>query len=214
MGRGSGGAGRATAKTSTTKKPFDTKASSGGGGANATPETFNELKAKDVDAWGGKHYDSYIKSLSKKEQDAITDYTGGGFEDINNYLRGQTTKISAAHKNAIKNATAALEKSTVPENITVHRGIRAFGPFKDLKKLKPGSTFEDKGFGSTSMDESKLFGSDVKIKIHVPKGTKGAYIAKLSQFRAEKEFLLPPGTKYRIKTVNAKKKTVIVEVIP
>ena len=164
-------------------------------------DSFRDID--DPDAWGDKYYGDYIKGLSRAESNALTHYTTSHFEEMNGYLRGVNDTISTKDKNAIRNATEALSKSKVPENIVAHRGMRPFGIFNDLRKVKPGTVYEDKGFHSTTLDKNKSF-PGINVKIHVPKGAKGAYISKISAFSNEKELLLPPGTKFKILKVDAR----------
>lgn len=201
MGRGSGGAGRSIAKRSAPQKNDFTQ--------------FTQSDFAKIDAWGEKHYASFIDSLSDDERDAIFEYSGKSFSGINQFLRGQKDKISKKDQKTIDNLNKALESSRVPENIVAYRGATPFGQFKDLSKVKPGSTFSDSGFGSTSLNPDGAFsgGKNVTFHVRIPKGAKGAYIASAADNPDEQEFLLPTKTKYKVVSVNQKTKTVIVEVV-
>ena len=68
------------------------------------------------------------------------------------------------------------------------------------------ATLENKAFTSTSVSkqEAANFGlgsSTAVMRINVPKGTKGAYIDKVSKISREKEFLLGRDTKFKIKNI-------------
>ena len=160
-----------------------------------TSEPFQEID--DLDIWGEKHYGKFLRDLPANQRDGIIHYTASHYYEMNEYLRGINTTISASDKSAIKHAVEALEKTSAPENIIGFRGIRPFGIFNDLHSLKIGTVYQDKGFTSTSLDKTRSF-FGIKVKIHIPKGSKGAYVDSISAYRGEKEFLIPPGAKFQI----------------
>lgn len=175
----------------------------------------NESQFKEIDnpgEWGEEKYGKFIDGLPDAQKNGINHYTKHHYEQMNAYLRGLSDTVSASDSHAIESATAALEKSRAPENIVAFRGMRPFGIFNDLHSLKIGTVYQDKGFTSTSIDKSKSF-SGIKVKIHIPKGSKGAYVDSISAFRGEKEFLIPPGAKFRVKSVDAVNNSITVELL-
>jgi len=80
-----------------------------------------------------------------------------------------------------------------------------------ISKMKPGDTFIDKGFMSTTRDPfyspgvSGDFGL-ILVKINIPKNKKGAgiLIENFSEFPKEEEFLLAPYSKFKLISKNDK----------
>lgn len=169
-------------------------------------------------------YDSkLVNSLSKNEKDAIVDYTGMGYKHMNGYLRAsdkEAFKKSITPKNSfyapdheayqrkIKDMTNALEKSSLKEDVVVHRGIggslsKMLGVDKealnnrDFQNSLRGTVFTEKGFFSSGGSTKDCFGG-VKIHAKVPKGSKGMYVAPISQFSIEHEFILQRNSSFKI----------------
>jgi len=97
---------------------------------------------------------------------------------------------------------------------TVYRGIgvdnaKDLRLFDSLLKAKVGAKYKMKAYGSSSLDRkqamsfaTEMSGKDsVSILLKV-KTTKGAFIDKYSEYKGEKEVLLPRGSTYK---VNSKK---------
>lgn len=128
-------------------------------------------------------------------------YTGGSYREMNDYLRGKSRHISSYLKTAITNAKAGMKRTT--RNFLVHRGtsLEQFGvnSIEELYRMV-GLTVTDEGFVSTSVGGRAAFSSNpVIMEIQVPRGAKGAYINDISHFKnIEYEFLLAPGTKFKI----------------
>lgn len=166
--------------------------STSSGGSSFVPGDADALNA---------HY-ALDKNCPPIDCKALEDYTGGGYNSLNKYLRhgefppyektpGVVIDLQNNLDNSFKNAPL------VPENLVAYRAIN-----KDVvKDLKPGDTFRDKGFISTSISPkivSYLDEGDLGLEIRVPKGTKGIYVEKVSRFKGEKELLLNRGTKFRV----------------
>jgi hypothetical protein len=111
---------------------------------------------------------------------------------------------------------AALAKATVPEAVTVYRGVT--GEF--AAGLQPGSEFTDPGYGSTSLspDAGEMYGAGQTVmRIVVPKGTHAAYITAMEANKGhEQELLLPRGCKYKItgETTENGKRILTAEIVP
>jgi len=144
-------------------------------------------------------------------------YTGPNYTSVNKCLRFGTGCTPTIKKH-IANASAGMRPTT--QNITTFRGtsLQAFGATSvaDLESMV-GSTVSEPGFTSTSVLTSSAFSGSVAMQIDVPAGTPGAYVAGISHY-PENEFVLPPGTKFRIIEVKpaagGKKAFVHVEVVP
>lgn len=141
--------------------------------------------------------DSHVANLDKKQQNAVSTYTGDSFRDINGGLRGDG-KLSAAHQRTVDNLDSALAKNSLSENTILYRGMR---PSPELtERLVPGATFTDSAYTSATFDQSMgdSFSSGVLMRIKAPAGTNGMSVASISNFPPESEFLLPRDTSYRI----------------
>jgi hypothetical protein len=154
---------------------------------------------------------------SGDQQTVLTDYTGYA-DDINTELRavsGKTRKNSGtsgisgvdAHE-----ARVAMDRSLypAPRAITVFRQVtpKALGVtnLDEINNLV-GTTLQDHGYLSTSVSQQQnLHGAvgNIQLKIDVPKGYKSAYVAGVSEYPEQSEFILQHGTKVRITRVEYK----------
>ncbi|QZE10903.1 VIP2-like ADP-ribosyltransferase toxin [Mycobacterium phage Agape74] len=115
----------------------------------------------------------------------------------------------------------------IPEPITLSRGTRwtefknlgITGENDDLSKLL-GKTYINDSYTSTSVGgKAAMDYMPVQITMTVPKGVRGVYMAgdighngALSSLPSENEFLLPRGTKFKIKSIKKVGNNWIVEV--
>jgi hypothetical protein len=107
---------------------------------------------------------------------------------------------------------SALEKSKIPQDITVYRGVDAIGNRQYVSAIiKTGNETTDPTFRSTSINpaiaETYAFpdhDNQVIEVIDVPKGSKGRFLdVSITTTPEEKEVLLQANTKY--KTLDVKK---------
>lgn len=157
-------------------------------------------------------------SLDKIDQRAITWYTGHGYEDMNKYLRGISDSIDDKNAKAIERVSDALSKTTIKENVVVARGMGgdeamtgllniSVSELEQLLSDNPeglvGMVMRENGFLSTTVDPkiNATFKSKYELKLNVPAGTHGAYIAPVTRFKDEHELLLDKGTAFRIDAV-------------
>lgn len=152
--------------------------------------------------------DAWLKSLSSDEAHALFVYTTNAYSTINQGLRSGNPPDHYAK--AISDANAALLKNSAPEDMLVKRGVSnaLFSQFAQ----NVGKTFVDKGFTSTTIKESPTFGS-TELTIHVFKGAPGGYVAPISDFSTEREWLLPAGAHFKVlsATNNMGKNQVVLE---
>lgn len=175
------------------KKPSNSKSRKG-----RTPESFRQIGNDEVDRWAVENFDGPLYSLPTNELRGLQEYTGGGYTEMNKFLRGNSKNLSSETKAAMEGAISALNRMSAPESIVAFRGFQSFGIFNDLGSLKSGTVFQDNGFHSTAVDANKAFSGNIRVEVRIPKGTKGAYVDHISSNQGEKEFLLPPGTKFRV----------------
>lgn len=135
---------------------------------------------------------------TSSQRSSMRTYSGSAYGGINRCLR-KIAGCTAAQKQHGKMVTSAMRPT--PQNVTVFRGtgFKEFGvsSFDELEALV-GTTRTDPGIISTSIQPGSAFGGQVAIQIDVPAGSPGAYIQSISQHPSEQEFLLPPGTKFRV----------------
>ena len=126
-------------------------------------------------------YWSIKNELTPLEQKGVRWYAKGGM-GINDFLRNNGTikgvvpevKDEKIYKKAITAMTQALDKASLPENVTVYRAGIGFD------RLRTGQEFVDNGFASTSfsrqfpMEFPAIVGAPSRTvaEIRVPKGSK------------------------------------------
>lgn len=170
-----------------------------------TSYSLPEKIVADINGWAKITYTPWMNSLSPLEKGAIKRYTAYS-SHINGYLRGTSANniYSLESMRLSKVISGALEKSTVSQEIVLFRGTdkRMLGDLKDLPgKELVGKVIKDNGFLGTSIFPNRSFIDDLLLVIKVPEGTKGAWIAGLSKFPQEGEFLLNKGQQMKIKEV-------------
>lgn len=161
---------------------------------------FNKFASTTAgDAWGKGLYGDYTSNLPSNEYGAVKNYTGSGYGAVNDILRdgkydpakfpdSNVTKTIQGLDSAIENAPAT------DRNIVVRRGMSG----GILSGLKAGDEFVDDGFGSTSVKPTWKW-KGWATEIHIPKGTKGMYVSKISSVGGgEYEFLLHRSAAFRI----------------
>lgn len=151
----------------------------------------------------------HIKAVATSdEHSAAMLYSGHSYEQINGSLRsGQFKDMGLPEdrmNNAISHLDSLMNKSQLTEPVLTYRGSE---PHPSFSNLKPGETFVDKAFVSTTTDPSVIFGAhgdssfDGGVVFHItsPAGTKIAGIP--SNYPKEKGMLLGRGTAFRLDRV-------------
>lgn len=151
-------------------------------------------------------FPDWKKNLTPEQLSAVRYYTGSAYEDINDALRISGLS-NAPHdmQETIARITSALDKFNLKKSLTVYRGASGaiFGGNKTVAEInamaRAGARLTDKGFMSTSASEGANFGGDYRFVITVPAGTgRGAYVAPVSHYRSENEFLLQRNSTFKI----------------
>jgi len=147
-------------------------------------------------------YKDQIDALSPEQTKAIRTYTGDSYEPMNGQLRyGNGSYTTNTLKEQIATATEGLNTGRAPFAFKTLRGIDIADPdtmFNDLTK-KVGKTFVDPAFVSTTANmNTSFFGSDIRFQVHVPKGARGLYVNDISYSQNEREFLIPPGSRFKV----------------
>ena len=148
--------------------------------------------------------------ISEKEHEAMTTYSGKSYQQINTELRGNRT--AKVQPEIVQSMDKVFEKVSLKEDKTVYRGITS-GGIRNMFGAdgpKVGDSIMDRAFVSTT-ENIKLAegfgkrdgGRAYVIQIDLPKGSK-AYDFNdhgTSQYRNEKEILLPRGSQFKVESV-------------
>lgn len=163
----------------------------------------NESRGKTRHAKGGMlGSDRYTEA---EHEDAMLDYTGRGYRDMNAYLRSDTPPQRDSLENVRKQISTLTDLIDIQDpttsEMTLWRGTRQL-----RIGLKEGDEFHDRGFVSTA-DEPDLPRSFTGVggslfRIRVPAGAKLMNVASVGGDTSENEFVLPPGTKFRVVKAN------------
>lgn len=155
-------------------------------GGDAFKKTASLLRSKTISFSG----------MPRNLKSGIVAYTGEKYIKMNKYLRqGRPEKTARDIKMNVQKAEQAIhEYGVTTQPLTVHRGFN--GDFCD--DWKEGEIREELGFVSTSV-QSRGFFRDNNWHIYVPanKGC-GIYVDGESQSTSEFEYLIAPGSKFRV----------------
>ena len=162
----------------------------------------------------------WIKRLTHEQIDAIKKYTkhtneiankGKFYERLNSYLqkgRSPNTKEEQRFQYLAERISMAIKKFKTQEDIISYRVVN-----KDVyDDRKIGEVFSEPRFTSTSISPSVLKRGKYKYVFLIRKGfSKGAYIASLSRYPKQREFLVDKNVKMKI--VCKQQNTTIIEVL-
>ena len=163
-------------------------------------------------------------------EEAVVNYTNGSgwYSDINDSLRDANYAASFKPRKLAQRDTyvkqldeVIVQAAPLRSPIVSYRGVKQ-GEFTDLlKTLKPGDTFTDAGFMSTSINRSvaERFARQEGFVLEIvnPAGTRGlvptGYRAEITPelARGELEWLLPRNTQLRV--VEVAENRMVVEVV-
>lgn len=138
------------------------------------------------------------KGWSDAQKESFTYYSSHEYSSINTSLR-RDLDSSPTIKRHIQNIAEGIDVSPVRSNAVVWRGtyFSNLVQGQELKALPldewPGTVIHDKAFSSTSVFSKDAFTSELTLEILVPSGSRGAYIADISEFPNEHEMLLQKG---------------------
>lgn len=142
-----------------------------------------------------------------EEFQALRNYTADS-DPVNFALRGQQPMTPTIQK-WVDNIDQAIGRSTLPEPVIVHRGLR--DGFKHALGVEPddeagmkglvGRVFREPGYMSTSVGRKAAFDGPYHLMIRVPAGHEGVFIDPYSVFPGEREIILRRNTHYVIHDV-------------
>lgn len=166
-------------------------------------------------------YKEWLDGLTKEEKHALGVYYGSGASRINGDLRRGVPFFEPSDEKNVQLIDQALEKSRVPENLVVFRGMRNPRLAKAINEGRAMDiTFFEDGYTSTTTSKKiareKFTTPDddsILAEIRLPKGKKGGLISP--SYSEENEILLPRGSQYRVvgHHVENGKKVVTLEIV-
>jgi hypothetical protein len=168
----------------------------------AAAQDYPKMSAKEAEKWGSDGWPSTSPPLPRDQYEALRDYSGAGYTEINGYLRNGKPKGSAALRKSIASIDKAMAGHPTPSKATVvHRGIDldAFGGVAPDKLI--GHDVREPGFLSTSAGAGVADGfwhHEAHVEIKVPAGTPAFYMDGLTGAKGERELLLARGLQYKI----------------
>jgi hypothetical protein len=177
--------------------------------AGYTPPTPNTSVGNSQPITHAQLADDHEKTMGFAEKRSIKRYVANGYQRINNDLRvqrGNLDNIRPGVVEHIQNLDAVTHDHTLPQPITVYRGINQWG-LRDMGGLKEGQTFTDYGFVSTTMSrpiaEKRIGPGGALIQMDLLKGQRGAAIKGINlEGESEQEILLPRGQRYRVTRID------------
>lgn len=149
------------------------------------------------------------QNFTQDEKDALVEYSGHSFRDINLELRFAEGDIAPDIRGTVKKLDRAFAKSILTEDAKVYRAISNNSFSKIEKAYASGQLFEDKAFVSTTKDKAVLDEGLFRLKenileVHVPKGSKAIDMESFAAFPEEKELLLNRGSKFKVRSISGK----------
>jgi hypothetical protein len=172
----------------------------------ADPELKTHYEAMEALFGGGKTSENYIANAQAKVNNAglkgvmtgadaapIIAYSGSHYGPVNSELRSGT--MTMPQYKFMKSLNAGLDKLPKYEKTTYRRA--SLTPAQ-AASYKVGHVVEERGFTSTSKDQSVWSGSHQFI-VH---GRNGRDISKLSSHASEAEVLFKSGSRFHVKSVN------------
>lgn len=158
-----------------------------------------------------KEHRMYYDSLPPVLKRSLTYYTGAGYKNINNYMRGKpitTSEGSRSYESTIEEIKQHIENINeilinsppLEKALEVYRGV-SMGEEMNYNKGDVVDLFRD-SFTSTSfnLDVSVEYAGDVccLFVLYLTPGTRGLYIGTSSSISTEYEYILAPGTTFKI----------------
>lgn len=154
----------------------------------------------------GGETDRWMGSLSPEETQAVSDYTGSAYEELNDALRRERDFDDDGnfdYPELDRQLEKAIDKFNLERNTTFTRGSSAAllggaGTVEEINAMK-GSIVHDRAYTSSSAHTGGGFDGEVIYHIKTPKGKGiGAYVRGLSHFKNEDEFLFNKGSAFKV----------------
>jgi len=193
------------------------------------PIRFDNIQKAD-NYFRKNNFNLYWKKLTKEEQQAVIDYTGKWYKDMNNLKRNSNHECEYYPKREVEKhialVSSALNKCQIKEPVVLYRGISSVDKFAqimnvdskkifstDCKKALVGRIFPDAGFSSTTVIEKKVLkNKEVIFEIVCSDKIKGLYVNPVSNFKKQYEVLLQEGLEFNILDVRVENEKLICSV--
>jgi len=167
---------------------------------NPQSTNFNEMKSVYADL--EDYFDTIY--MNDKFSASFLKYTTSSYNTFNNFFRTKGINHSELEYSVLFNLLEAFYHVPSQKNpLILLRGSKTDAW---LSKKVAGDYVIETGFLSTSLDRysalnftSEEYG--IMYIIYLPKSAKGIYIAPISEYETECEFLLPPGSVFRILSI-------------
>ena len=150
-------------------------------------------------------FPNWQSDINSDERAAVIDYTGSEYQKINSCLRSNGYDTASKFlKTKIDRIDADIEKFVLSKTLTVLRGssehlVGGYTTAAEINANLKGAIVRDKAFMSTSAVSGDQFPGKILYQITVPKGKgRGAFVAPISNFKTENEFLLKRGTQFKV----------------
>ncbi len=125
----------------------------------------------------------------------LSSYKGSGYHRINDCMRF----IADCDEPEMKSIGGWLDEASIPETVTLYRGVKGDYAQKVMSLAKNGRAFHDAGFVSMSTDPNVAKGfaghGGIVMKLTVPAGTKAATVRPAGESDSEQELLAQRGTR-------------------
>ena len=175
---------------------------------------FNPLPPEKVVPEMRKAFDGWLPSVSGEEYASLVKYTKNAeekgikpfFERLNTALRDKVI-LSDRMKYHSDNISNAINKFNLPHDIVCYRATKK----NFFDKYSVGELFYADYFLSSSASRAGALKGKFLTIIRAPKGSRCAYIEKLSLYPSQREVLFDKSCQYRV--VEKNEKFMVIEVI-
>jgi hypothetical protein len=121
---------------------------------------------------------AYVETLTKEQLESVAGYQAEGtYDEVNDFLRGKSTKISPENKKLIKTLDEVIDGTSLDYNTTVYRGVSDnTGAFMDLKigdritEWVYSSTSPNPAVAEAFANSTVIQGKPVVLEIDLPYG--------------------------------------------
>ena len=157
---------------------------------------------KDIVSFLREDYHPWVVSLTNEERYAIRKYSWNSqetmiaefFNRLNSFLRGKSTLEEKMLEKYSVLISKAIRKHLTTKGIICYRGTN----YDMSEGASIGETFLYNQFTSTSVVKSRAFKRKYLFIIHVPPGTRAAYIEELSFYPRQRELLIDKNILYKV----------------
>ncbi len=162
------------------------------------------------------------RNIDYQHERSLRNYCLDGYQDMNGYLRGTTTRefsteYASIVQDDINNLTETLNEHQLGRNMTLYRGVsnprHIIGDnwqnmsIEEINNANVGRVFHDDGFCSTSVDPNGAADfsqswTGATMIIQAPADANGMCVGAYNNRTAEREVLLQRGSNFRIDGVS------------